>query len=203
MAIAVNNRYNPNQHRRQSIRLRGWDYTTPGAYFITICTHRRESLLADTRLKAIVENAWLAVPGHPQARHVLLDEWVVMPNHLHGILILTDDGKGEVGTVGAWLFDGAAFCKATRAPICLAPTGRLKPGSIGAIVGNFKSLTARRINALRRISGGPVWQRGYYDRIVRDERELNAIRAYIHDNPRRWAEDRDNLDALFEKMDLM
>jgi putative transposase len=202
MAIVMKNRYNPNQHRRQSIRLRGWDYTTPGAYFITICTHQRENLLAEARFKAIVENAWLAIPGHHQARHVLLDEWVVMPNHLHGILILTDDGRGEVGAVGARQLGDAAICKSIPTSNCLAPTGHMKPGSIGAIVGNFKSLTARRINALRRTFGGPVWQRGYYDRMVRDERELNAIRAYIDDNPRRWAEDRDNLDALFKKMDL-
>ena len=158
--------------------------------------------MAETRFKAVIENAWLAIPGHQQARHVLLAEWVVMPNHLHGIVILTDDGGGEVGAVGARQLGDAVMCKSILSSSCLAPTGHLKPGSIGAIVGNFKSLTARRINALRRTPGGPVWQRGYYDRIVRDERELNAIRAYIHDNPRRWAEDRDNLDALFEKMDL-
>ncbi len=194
----MKNRYNPNQHRRQSIRLRGWDYTTPGAYFITICTHQRENLLADTRYKEIVENAWLAIPGHRRAQHALLDAWVVMPNHLHGILILKDDGRG----VGARQPEERLNLQITASSGCFAPAGRLKPGSIGAIIGNFKSLTARRINALRRTPGGPVWQRGYYDHIVRDERELDAIRVYIRDNPRRWAEDRDNLDALLEKMDL-
>ena len=71
---------------------------------------------------------------------------------------------------------------------------------MGAIVGNFKSLAARRINNLRRTPGGRVWQRGFYDRIVRNERELEAIRRYIRDNPDRWAEDRENLDAALAKM---
>ena len=79
----------------------------------------------------------------------------------------------------------------------------LRPGSIGAIVGNFKSLVTRRINNLRRTPGGRVWQRGYYDRIVRNERALNAIRQYVRDNPARWAEDRDNLDVLLSNMRLV
>ncbi len=78
---------------------------------------------------------------------------------------------------------------------------RLKSGSIGAIVGNLKSLTARRINNLRHTPGAAVWQRGYYDRIVRNDRELDAIRQYIQNNPQRWADDRENLDNLLNKME--
>jgi len=71
---------------RQSIRLQGWDYTTPGAYFVTICTHQRQNLFRDERFKEVVENAWRLIPTHRHASHVRLDEWIVMPNHLHGIL---------------------------------------------------------------------------------------------------------------------
>ena len=76
----------------------------------------------------------------------------------------------------------------------------MAPGSVGAIVGNFKALVTRRVNHLPRTPGAKVWQRGYYDRIVRNERELDAIRRYIRDNPDRWDEDGDNLDALIAKI---
>jgi REP element-mobilizing transposase RayT len=178
-------------HNRQSIRLRGWDYTQPGAYFITICTHLRECLFDNAKFRTVVEHAWCNIPTHPHARHVQLDEWVVMPNHLHGILMLVDgvDGNGGRGEDNLGLPRPYGGDNAT-----------LKSGSIGAVAGNFKSLTARRINQLRRTSGDKVWQRGYYDRIIRNERELDAIREYIQNNPQRWAEDRDNLDSLMSKM---
>jgi REP element-mobilizing transposase RayT len=75
------------------------------------------------------------------------------------------------------------------------------PGSLPSIVGNYKSLVTRRINNVRHTRGGKVWQRGYYERIVRNEREMNAIRYYIQANPERWAEDKDNLDALIGRME--
>jgi REP element-mobilizing transposase RayT len=180
------NRSRPTRRSRKSIRLRGWDYTTPGAYFITICTYQRQHLFDQPIFKEIVQNGWLAIPNQPHAEHVQLDEWIVMPNHLHAILILAPPVKWNL--VKPAELPGNQTCP------------RLEPGSVGAIIGNFKSLTAQRLNNLRRKPGQPVWQRGYYDRIVRNERELNAIRQYIRDNPRRWAEDRDNLDRLISKM---
>ncbi|MCG3206892.1 MAG: hypothetical protein FOGNACKC_00491 [Anaerolineae bacterium] len=191
------------KHNRQSIRLRGWDYTQPGAYFITICTHQREYLFNDTGIRAVVENAWRNIPSHPHARHVQLDKWVVMPNHLHGILVLVDRYDGDGGKGKAIRIDDSLANDQCSNLLRLyddhGPT--LKPDSIGAIVGNFKSLTARRINNLRHTPGGKIWQRGYYDRIIRSERELDAIREYIQNNPQRWTEDRDNLEGLMAKMD--
>jgi REP element-mobilizing transposase RayT len=198
----MTDRHNPDQHHRQSIRLRGWDYTTPGGYFITICTHRRENLFENPRLRAVVEYAWQNIPCQPHAGHVALDEWVVMPNHLHGILVLEeiDDslGRGEAGRTDDEFATGSSLRPAP--PLRRDPIG-LKPGSVGAIVGNFKSLTTRQVNNLQRTPGAKVWQRGYYDRIVRNERELDAIRQYIRDNPARWTDDRENLDGLLSKMD--
>jgi len=187
--------YNPNRHHRRSIRLRGWDYTTPGAYFVTICTYQRENLFDHAVFRKVGENAWRAIPTHVHAQHVTLDEWVLMPNHLHGILVIneSDDGWGEA--------TGKDVPNASGRSLPVASP--LRPGSIGAIVGNFKSLVTRRINNLRRTPGGRVWQRGYYDRIVRNERALNAIRQYVRDNPARWAEDRDNLDVLLSNMRLV
>lgn len=177
------NRYDPHKHHRRSIRLRDWDYRSVGIYFITLCTHQRENLFDNPVWRQLVENGWANIPNHPHAQHILLDEWIVMPNHLHGILII--------------------IC----ATILPQPETNLQPGlhnaesgSIGAIVGNFKSLMTRRINNLRPTPGGKVWPRGDYDRIIRNEQELNATRQYIQNNPLRWAEDRENLDDLLTKM---
>jgi REP element-mobilizing transposase RayT len=218
-------RDNPAKHHRQSIRLRGWDYTTPGAYFVTICTHQRECLFDNLSFKEVAENAWRFIPNQAHARHTQLDEWVVMPNHVHGILVIVSPvgarpGEDKLREQAQVLWPGLALTPpegdfrvdevGARPPeddfreqaevLSGGLASTLKPGSIGAIVGNFKSLVAGRINNLRRKPGQRVWQRGYYDRIIRNERELNAIRQYIQDNPRRWNEDRDNLDALLRKM---
>ncbi|MBI1881497.1 MAG: transposase [Chloroflexi bacterium] len=207
--------HDPDHPQRQSIRLRGWDYTTLGAYFITICTHRQGNLFDDPILRELAENAWRNIPTHPHACHVTLDEWVAMPNHLHGILVLEDDEcRGEAGRKEPAFADGVIGRPAsplrdtlddTTIPfdtISPLPHG-VESGSIGAIIGNFKSLVTKRANQIRRTPGGKLWQRGYYDRIIRKERELDAIRQYIQDNPRRWQEDRDNLEVLVAKMRLV
>jgi len=184
---------------RRSIRLTGYDYTAPGAYFVTICTHHRECLFDNAVFWEVAENAWRNIPLHPHATHVTLDEWIVMPNHVHGILVLNErrDGWGEASGETVRENNEAPSPEASPLP---KRDARLMPSSVGAIVGNYKSLVARRINRLRRTPGAPVWQRGYYDRIVRNQRALDAIRRYIRDNPVRWAEDRENLDALVGKM---
>ncbi|MFQ5592796.1 MAG: transposase [Anaerolineae bacterium] len=234
--------YDPDKHRRRSIRLRGWDYTSPGAYFVTICTYERQNLFDDDRFRDVAENAWRNIPTHDHAEHVVLDEWIVMPNHVHGILVLVEKdvrrgeaGRGEASGLEIPYTDEiitplasplqppdageiiAPHASPLQPDIVVpdglpfladldggleGPTG-VEPGSVGAVVGNFKSLVTRRINNLRRTPGGKVWQRGYYDRIVRNERELEAIRQYIRDNPARWAEDRENLDALLSRMRLV
>jgi REP element-mobilizing transposase RayT len=201
----------PKHHHRQSIRLRGWDYTSPGLYFITICTHQRQHLFADSVLRSLAENAWQNIPTQPHAQHVTLDEWVVMPNHVHGIVALIEKENGE----SRHLKKSAVFQNDPFVPDVSCLSRRLAPlpfdeppnsppgvesGSVGAIVGNFKSLVTRRANNIRRTPGAKFWQRGYYDRIVRSDRELNAIRHYIRDNPHRWQQDRENLDALLTRM---
>ena len=180
--------YDPFKHHRRSIRLKGWDYTTPAAYFVTICTYQRLYLFEDPDFREISENAWRNIPAKPHARHATLDEWIVMPNHLHGIIVLNERDAEE-----------AALPAAEPAT---EPAGKgAVPGSLPSIVGNYKSLVTRRINNVRRTRGAKVWQRGYYERIVRNERELNAIRDYIRANPERWAADRDNLDAIIARME--
>jgi len=174
-------------HHRQSNRLPGWDYTVPSVYFVTICTYGREPLFNETTFRGIAENAWWAIPAHPHAGAVTLDEYVVMPDHVHGILVINDvsgwdDSVSGRGNRGVGLDDNRDDCAPVASPL------RMQARSLGAIVGNFKSLVARRINALRGTPGERVWQRGYYDRIVRDDHELAAMRTYIRDNPTRLAE---------------
>jgi len=189
--------YDPACHHRRSIRLKGYDYTQPGAYFITLCAQNREHLFG-----AVVEgemrlNAWGKIAREEwftTARlrpYVRLDEreFVVMPNHVHGIIWIVDDDGDNVGgntTVGAQRRCAPTVATTTIQSINVAP------GSLGAIVRAFKSAVTQRINAARGTPGAPVWQRNYYERIVRDETALANIRAYILANPLRWTGDREN-----------
>ena len=178
-------------HHRRSIRLPGWDYRTAAAYFVTICTHQHQCLFFDDAWRAIAKAVWLDIPSH-QPR-VVLDEWIVMPNHLHGILILTDDRHAPVGPFN-WHHLGAPPMTGPRT-FANAPAG-----SLGAIIRSYKAAVTHRINHQAHTVGCKRWQRGYYERIVRDDRELERIRLYIRQNPERWAEDRDNLAPLLERM---
>jgi REP element-mobilizing transposase RayT len=172
-------RYDPKKHHRRSIRLREYDYRQPGAYFVTITTHGRECIFEDPVFRGVAETMWQRLPRH--FPRVELDEWVVMPNHLHGIVVLVPDGE------------------TTDAPLDEPPPSGPASGSLGAIVGNFKSVTTRRINRMRKTPGMPLWQRNYHERVIRNEREWNAIRQYIRDNPARWHDDPDHPDRLADR----
>lgn len=175
--------YDPFKHHRRSIRLADWDYRTPGYYFVTICTHQRQHLFDTVAYREVVEWVLKAIPTHKQARHVVLDVWVIMPNHIHLILWLRTWPQNIV-----------------TQPEKREGFANVQSGSVGAIVGNCKRQMSRRINNLCRQPGGRVWQKGYWDRIIRNEDELMRTRQYIADNPRRWQKDRDNLDELLTKM---
>jgi len=156
---------------RRSIRLPGFDYAQAGAYFVTIVTYQRSSLFDAADLRQAAEMAWQSIPLH--ASRARLDAWILMPNHLHGILVITNVHTGLEAPAG----DGAPL---------------LVPHSLGAIVGSFKSVSARRINQLRQMPGEPVWQRNYYEHVIRDDDEMQRIRLYIAENPAQWALDSEN-----------
>ncbi len=184
---------------RQSMRLRDYDYTTAGAYFVTICTHGRELILDGVDLAHAVERTWWSLGKY--AAGVRGGPLVVMPNHVHGIIWLTrsvvgaqhvssrsDHSNREVDLVGNDL-----SCSARAAPLpTVRRSLRVEVGSLGAIVRAFKSTSTKRINQLRGTPGGTVWQRGYYDRVIRGDAELARVRQYIRDNPAKWDEDRNN-----------
>ena len=183
--------YDPRRHHRRSIRLAGWDYRTSAAYFVTICTHQRDCLFLDPTWCAIAETSWQKIPE--TASRVVLDEWIVMPNHMHGILILTEIAGAPVAPFD-WRH-GLPRPEVGPRPFANAPAG-----SLGAIIRSYKAAVTRRINHLCHTRGHKRWQRGYYERIVRDQFELERIRTYIRQNPSRWAEDHENLDSLLERM---
>ena len=205
--------YDPSKHHRRSIRLKDYDYGQPGAYFVTICTHRHVSLFGDVMdgtmclngYGRVAETCWKALPVH--FSHVLLDTFVVMPNHMHGLIVITSrcenryaggvgdgTGKGEASAIRATQvpeaeseMDAAVVPDVSDAsPLQAArPTGT-HSGSLGAIIQNFKSTATRKINRRRGTPGAPLWQRGYYEHIIRNERALDCIRQYIVENPLRW-----------------
>ncbi len=178
--------YNPRKHHRRSIRLKGYDYTYPGAYFITTCTHQRVHLFGEVvdgtmRLNEagrLVEWTWNDLPNH--VPNIILDAFVIMPNHVHGIIVITD-------TVGSVVGAGSEPALTEPAPTTAPATKRY---ALPEIVRQLKTFSARRINQLRGTPDTPVWQRNYYEHIIRSDRALNAIRRYIVENPLRWHIDR-------------
>jgi REP element-mobilizing transposase RayT len=161
-------------HRRRSIRLRQYDYAQGGAYFVTICTQSRAFLLQNAAIRDIAEQCWSQIPAHFPM--VELDEWVVMPNHLHGIVVF-----------------GICWGRECRAPT-VQRFARPTPCSLPTIIRSFKSAATRQVNALRHTPGAPVWQRNYYEHVVRNEDDLNEIRQYLLNNPVQWDSDEENPD---------
>jgi REP element-mobilizing transposase RayT len=120
---------------------------------------------------------------------VELDAFVVMPNHVHGIIVIHESCRGEASAAPIRVFRESRESDAS--PLRQRPNGT-QPGSLSAIVQNFKSISTRKMNTARGTTGTAVWQRGYYEHIVRSEAELMAIREYILANPARWDEDENN-----------
>jgi putative transposase len=270
-------KFDPQKHHRRSIRLKGYDYAQPGAYFVTLVAWHREALFGEVvggcvRLSAlgrIVEEEWKRLPHHFPM--ICLDAFVVMPNHIHGIILITDTAMGATRTAPTDPIvrathplpsdtsanviplpnepvdnhggsprrapDGSATSpdgsRAPTDPIIRAthplppdtsanviplpnepvdnhggsplpvPLGPMDipdgsplhapngpaPGSLGAIIGQFKSRATKRIWALPEYAHTPIWQRNYYEHIIRNEAEWGRICEYIQNNPLRWYED--------------
>ena len=182
-------------HRRRSLRLKGYDYTMAGAYFVTICTQDRACLFGDVAAGAMVLNEagqmvaalWDGIAARFSS--VEIDQFVVMPNHLHGILVLPDADTSGAPTRVAPTIGGPV-----GAPLVVAPVTGLR---LGDVVGAFKSLaTVGYIDGVKATGWpefrGRLWQRSYYEHIIRDETALNRVRRYIDDNPARWEFDDEN-----------
>jgi REP element-mobilizing transposase RayT len=164
--------------RRRSIRLPHYDYAQRGVYFITLCVQHRRSLFGDVidgsmvlkNLGEIVATEWRRTSKIRP--NIAVDEFVVMPNHLHGLIVMEPLRRGVSHTPGGKF----------RSPA----------QTVSAIVRGFKGSTTRLINELQGTPGVMLWKRNYYEHIVRDDRELQRIREYIANNPAQWALDREN-----------
>ena len=185
--------FNPAIHHRQSIRLQEYDYASAGAYFVTLCAFQRECLFGEISFSVgagskpalskpalskttqegepasmelndfgtLVDFTWHDLPNHNQ--NICLDMFVIMPNHVHGIIVIENG----------------------RAGLEPAPT-------LSEIIRQFKTFSSKRINQCRDSPGCPVWQRNYYERVIRNEQELVRAREYIVNNPMKWGLDKEN-----------
>jgi REP element-mobilizing transposase RayT len=159
--------YNPDVHHRHTIRLKNYDYAQAGAYFVTICVWQRECLFGDILDGEMVENGlaeiarfrWFDLVNHVE--NVTLNAFVIMPNHIHGIITIEP-----------------ATCDNSR-----------KKYGLPEIVRQFKTFSAKSINASRDTPSVPFWQRNYYEHVIRNEADYNRVADYIDNNPSSWAED--------------
>jgi putative transposase len=183
-------------HYRRSIRYKGYDYTLPGAYFVTICTYKGKYLFGKIRdneiqlnpCGRIAEGEWKRLER--RFKYIDLDSFVIMPNHLHGIIIINDQ---PLASRGAEVGRKVSYDQACNMGLEDMDPARLQPGSLGAIVRAYKASVTRRIHLSRFASDVAVWQRNYYERILRDEDELNHARQYILDNVMKWEMERENI----------
>ena len=211
------NKYNPNIHNRRSIRLKGYDYAQAGLYFITICCKDMKSLFGEivggkmvlNKYGKIANDEWLKTPE--LRPNVELGEFVVMPNHIHGIIRLL--GRGELHSPDKHTIlhspinetelhspnnrTGELHSPNNRTGELHSPndrTGelhsppRVQPNTIGAIIRGYKSSVTKQLNLLD--IGCVVWQRNYHEHIIRNEKSYQNISKYIINNPAKWAEDR-------------
>jgi len=198
------------QHHRRSIRLKGYDYTQPGAYFVTLVTRNRETLFGEivegevrlNRVGMVAQREWERLSKRFPA--VQIDDYVIMPNHVHGIIVITGRGTADLltnkdleilrraPTKTAELLTDMDPETLRRAPTMREQFGQPVPGSIPTIIRSYKSAVTYRVNLIRNSGSAQVWQRNYYEHFVRDEAELNRIRQYISNNPLQWEMDREN-----------
>ena len=191
-------KYNPDKHHRRSIRLQGYDYSQPGIYFITLCTQNHECLFGEilngemrlNEFGKMTQQCWLEIPHH--FPHVKLDEFVIMPDHIHGIIILND-------IVGAKNFSPQPSNNFSPQPSnnfspqpMPTPQQNITPfrspsKTIGSIIRGFKIGVTKGFRQNMDIY--VVWQRNYYEHIIRNKVELNRMRQYIIDNPKKWKTD--------------
>jgi len=181
--------YNPEIHHRRSIRLKEYDYSQTGAYFVTVCAWKKECLFGEisqgkvncNEAGEIVTDVWNKLLERFPS--IELDEFVIMPNHFHGIIVLN---------VGVGLALPNALPDTTRGTKQKQTGAASGAPTLGDIMRTFKSTTAVNVNRRLDRPGYPIWQRNYYEHIIRDDRELHTIRQYIRHNPLKWDEDEEN-----------
>ena len=189
--------YNPLIHNRNSIRLQGYDYSSEGAYFLTICTYQRQHLFGKieegimylNQYGQIVRDEW--EKSASIRSEIELGNYVIMPNHMHAIVFIVDDPRRGVRpnapTPNANIMHTNTMYGQTNSQN--KPPG-LQSKSIGSLMSGFKSLVTKQINMIRNTPGEPVWQRNYWDHIIRNDESFDQIEDYIVNNPLNWHQDK-------------
>lgn len=189
------------RHHRRSIRLPSFDYAGNAAYFLTLCTVDRLPLFGsvvdgEIHLSPVGKLVTCAWQDSPAIRPDLtLDAFVLMPNHLHGIVTFAPETPSHVGAHRCAPIPADAHYADAQPELHHPPSPRIptrKPRSLGSFVAQFKATSTRAVNLLRNLEGTPVWQRGFHEHVVRDDRDLARLRAYIAANPSRWPSDPEN-----------
>ncbi|MDO8670444.1 MAG: hypothetical protein Q7O66_03325 [Dehalococcoidia bacterium] len=198
-------KYDPDKHHRRSLRLRGDDYSQEGAYFVTIAAQGRQRLFGQivdgnttlNRYGDIVREEWER--SALIRTEIQLDEFVVMPNHLHGIVMISSPADRQPNEITssyepvarpegpqnkAMTANTVGATGRTPLPVN-RPTG-MRPRSLGSLVTGFQSASTKRINTLRGTPGTTIWQRNYYEHVIRNEQSLQELRSYVETNGLRW-----------------
>ena len=180
-------RYDHDIHHRRSIRLKEYDYSQAGAYFVTICAKNQKpifgNILSDkmelSDIGKIINRFWIEIPSHFSNVH--LDEYIIMPNYLHGIIMTDINCRGGV----------------TPPQIEGRETLPLQQKrTLGQVIGYFKYRSTKYINEIHRLPGRAIWQRNYYEHVIRNEDDLKQVREYILYNPLKWEMDEENPENI-------
>lgn len=194
-----------NKYRIKTARWTDWDYSWDGCYFVTICVRGRECCLGEivdgemklSALGEIVEKFWLQITDGYQ--NVASDEYIVMPNHIHGIIAIHCDernqtlenvatSQGVAATIGVETIHELSLRQTPQTPLRI----RRRNMTLSKLIGRFKMQSAKEINLIRGTMGEPFWQSRFHDRVIRNEHQLANVRKYIFNNPVKWASDRNN-----------
>jgi putative transposase len=191
----------PSFGHRRSVRLRGYDYGWQGYYAVTICSQSRQCLFGTIEkgkvllsdAGKIIEKIWNETP-HVR-REIRLDAFVIMPNHIHGIVqIKREDGEEE--HTSDWMNESEGRTSRAPLPIEGRAYGSRDRQSVSTFVAGFKATTTHQINLLRGSRGFRLWQRSFHEHIIRDEADLCNHREYIMNNPMNWERDQNNPDSI-------
>ncbi len=181
-------KYDPDKHHRRSIRLPGYDYSQSGAYFVTICTDQRQCLFGDVVDGQMVLNQYGAIVAETyqwlcqRYPYLYSDEWIVMPNHFHAIMVITDQPRMDADQPRRGVSRNAPTINEQYNVNVI--NKQRKP--LGRLIGAFKTVSTKKINILRDAPGTTIWQRNYYEHIIRNQDAMDKIRQYIINNPVSW-----------------
>ena len=198
--------------RKNTLRLKSYDYSWSGAYFITICSYKKENIFGEIKnglmylnnAGKIIQTSWHQIPKNYE--NIILDDFVIMPNHIHGIIWIVG-AIHESPNVTQAIYESPKIKRKNQES--LKDNSSQNNGVIrelplrierrkmllSKIIGKFKMNSSRKINNICNSKGSHVWQRGYYDHIIRNDDDLNNTKLYIQNNPSNWDKDKNNLDS--------